>query len=62
MLQQLIYLLDNLGLRLEYTKVYPGNYRHFIPTLTYESSSALMGHWMGDNGDLVYAAIDYSFY
>lgn len=53
--------IDNLGFRLEYTKVYPGNYRHFIPTLNYESSSALMGHWIGDNGDLVYAAIDYTF-
>ena len=51
--------LENLGLILEYTKVYPGNYRHFIPTLTYESSSALMGHWIGDNGDLFYAAFDY---
>ena len=54
--------INNLGLRLEYTKVYPGNYRHFIPTLTYESSSAVMGHWIGDNGDLVYAAIDYTFF
>ena len=54
--------INNLGLRVEYTKVYPGNYRHFIPTLTYESSSALMGHWMGDNGDLFYAAIDYTFF
>ncbi len=53
--------IDNLGLTLEYTKVYPGNYRHFIPTLTYESSSSLMGHWMGDNGDLFYAALDYTF-
>lgn len=53
---------NNLGLRIEYTKIYPGNYRHFIPSLTYESSSALMGHWIGDNGDLFYAAIDYTFF
>ncbi len=53
---------NNLGLRVEYTKIYPGNYRHFIPSLTYESSSALMGHWIGDNGDLFYAAIDYTFF
>ncbi len=52
--------INNLGLKLEYTKVYPGNYRHFIPTLTYESSSSLLGHWMGDNADLVYAALDYT--
>lgn len=54
--------IENLGLTLEYTKVYPGNYRHFIPTLTYESSSALLGHWMGDNGDLFYGAIDYTIF
>ncbi len=35
--------INNLGLTLEYTKVYPGNYRHFIPTLTYESSSSING-------------------
>jgi hypothetical protein len=54
--------IENIGLRIEYTKVYPGNYRHFIPTLTYESSSALLGHWMGDNGDLFYTAIDYTVF
>lgn len=54
--------IDNLGVTLEYTKIYPGNYRHFIPTLTYESSSTLMGHWMGDNGDLFYGALDYTVF
>lgn len=54
--------INNLGLTVEYTKVYPGNYRHFIPTLTYESSSSLMGHWIGDNGDLIYAALDYTVF
>jgi len=51
--------IDNLTLRAEFTKVYPGNYRHFIPTLNYASSSSIMGHWIGDNGDLIYGAIDY---
>ncbi len=54
--------IENLGMRLEYTKVYPGNYRHFIPSLTYESSSSLLGHWIGDNGDLVYGALDYTVF
>ncbi|MCB9211013.1 MAG: hypothetical protein H6609_16725 [Ignavibacteriales bacterium] len=54
--------IDNLGLTLEYTKVYPGNYRHFIPTLTYESSSTILGHWIGDNGDLIYGAVNYTFF
>ncbi|MFZ1290128.1 MAG: hypothetical protein WAR79_08555 [Melioribacteraceae bacterium] len=54
--------INNLGLTVEYTKVYPGEYRHFIPTLTYESSSALMGHWIGDNADMFYGALDYTFF
>ncbi|MBK7107088.1 MAG: hypothetical protein IPH62_17590 [Ignavibacteriae bacterium] len=54
--------INNLGLTLEYTKIYPGEYRHFIPTLTYESSSSLMGHWIGDNADMFYWALDYSFF
>ncbi len=51
--------IDNLTLRAEFTKVYPGNYRHFIPTLNYTSSSALIGHWIGDNGDLIYGELNY---
>ena len=51
--------IDNLTLKAEFTKVYPGNYRHFIPTLNYTSSSYLIGHWIGDNGDLIYGALDY---
>ncbi|MBK8946914.1 MAG: hypothetical protein IPM32_16820 [Ignavibacteriae bacterium] len=54
--------INNLDITLEYTKVYPGNYRHFIPTLTYESSSTLMGHWIGDNADMIYGAIDYTIF
>jgi hypothetical protein len=60
-LQPLIYQLL-YWFWIEYTKVYPGNYRHFIPTLTYENSSALLGHWIGDNGDLFYTAIDYTVF
>ncbi len=52
---------NNLGTTIEYTKVYPGEYRHFIPTLTYESSSILLGHWIGDNADMIYFALDYTF-
>ncbi len=51
--------IDNLSLRTEYTKIYPATYRHFIPTLTYENSSYLLGHWLGDNADLVYVDLTY---
>ncbi|MGE5400349.1 MAG: hypothetical protein ACM3S2_08085 [Ignavibacteriales bacterium] len=51
----------NLSLTLEYTKIYPFVYKHYIPTLTYTSSGYGMGHWMGDNADLFYGAVNYRF-
>ena len=54
--------VNNLQLFLEYTKIYPSTYRHFIPTLTYESSSVVLGHWLEDNADLIYAALEYRFF
>jgi hypothetical protein len=51
----------NLSLTLEYTKIYPFVYKHYIPTLTYSTSGYTMGHWMGDNADLIYGALNYRF-
>ncbi len=53
--------IDNLTLKLEYSKIYPYVYRHYISTTTYTSSSYLMGHWMGDNADQLYASASYRF-
>ena len=53
--------INNLTLKLEYTKIYPYVYRHYITTTNYTSSSYIMGHWMGDNADQVYASISYRF-
>lgn len=53
--------LDNLTVTTEYTRIYPFVYSHFVPTLTYESSSYLMGHWIGYNADLVYGSVNYRF-
>jgi len=53
--------LDNLTLTLEYSKIYPFVYDHFIQTQTYESASYILGHWMGNNNDQVYGAIKYRF-
>lgn len=52
--------IDNLFARAEYTKIYPGTYQHFIPTLTYSSSENFLGHWLGDNADLVFLSLDYT--
>ena len=53
--------INNLKLTLEYTKIYPFVYVHFIPTTTYESASYTLGHWMGSNADQIYASLNYRF-
>lgn len=53
--------LDDLTLTLEYSKIYPFVYDHFIQTQTYESASYILGHWMGNNNDQVFGAIKYRF-
>ncbi|AFH50669.1 Hypothetical protein IALB_2966 [Ignavibacterium album JCM 16511] len=54
-------LFDNLTLTLEYTRIYPFVYEHYIQTTTYQNASYNLGHWMGSNGDLVYGSINYRF-
>jgi hypothetical protein len=53
--------IDNLTFTLEFTKIYPYVYTHFIPTQTYQSSGYVMGDWIGNNADLVYGALNYHF-
>lgn len=51
--------LQNLTLQLEFTRLYPFVYKHFIQTTTYESSSYQLGHWMAHNADQVFASLNY---
>ena len=51
--------VNNLDFTLEYSKIYPYVYRHYIPTQTYESDGYSLGHWMGDNADLIYTSLKY---
>ena len=53
--------LDNLTLKLEYSKIYPYVYQHYINTTTYESASYVIGHWMDNNADQVFASAKYRF-
>ncbi len=53
------FLLPNLTLTGEYTRVNPFVYKHFIPTELYTSSGYLMGHWAGHNSDLLYGKLNY---
>jgi hypothetical protein len=51
--------INNLTLHLEYTKIYPFVYTHYIQTQTYEHASYRLGHWIGHNADQIYASINY---
>ncbi|MCH7827270.1 MAG: hypothetical protein IIC75_04745, partial [Bacteroidetes bacterium] len=53
--------IKNLSLTSEFTRIFPFVYSHFIPTQTYESSSYNLGHWIGNNADLIYGAVNYRF-
>lgn len=53
--------IENLTLKIEYTKIYPFVYEHYIQTTTYQHASYNLGHWMGSNGDLIYGSINYRF-
>ncbi|MCW8803053.1 MAG: hypothetical protein OQK57_01550, partial [Ignavibacteriaceae bacterium] len=52
---------DNLTLKLEYSKIYPYVYQHYINTTTYESDSYVLGHWMNNNADQVFGSLKYRF-
>jgi len=53
--------VENLTLKLEYTKIYPYVYQHYIKTTTYESASYVLGHWMNNNADQVFGSLKYRF-
>ncbi len=51
--------LPNAGLTLEYTRTNPLVFRHYLPTLTFESNRYNLGHYLQDNADEVYVSLDY---
>ncbi|MFZ2863209.1 MAG: hypothetical protein WA440_00550 [Ignavibacteriaceae bacterium] len=53
--------IENLTAKIEFTKIYPFVYRHYIQTTDYQSSGYLLGHWMGHNSDLIYGSLNYRF-
>lgn len=53
--------VNNLTMTLEFTKIYPFVYKHYIPTQTYANSGYQLGHWMGDNADMFYGSLNYRF-
>lgn len=51
--------IENLTAKIEYTKIYPFVYRHYIQTTDYQSARYSLGHWMGHNSDLLYGSLNY---
>jgi hypothetical protein len=53
--------VNNITFTLEYTKIYPYVYNMYNSTITYQNNGYIMGDWIGDNADLIYAALNYRF-
>ena len=53
--------IENLTAKIEYTKIYPSVYEHYIQTSDYKSTDYALGHWIGHNDDLIYASLNYRF-
>jgi hypothetical protein len=51
--------IENLTVKVEYTKIYPFVYRHYIQTTDYQSARYSIGHWMEHNADLIYGSLNY---
>lgn len=51
--------LKNLSLKAEFTRTNIACYSQSIPQLDYTSNSYLMGNYMGDNAQNIYAALEY---
>ena len=51
--------IPNLSFTGEYTVTQPGTYQHYIGTTTYTSNRYNMGHYMRDNSQEIYGAIDW---
>lgn len=51
--------IPNLAFTTEFTYTYPFTFRHYIPTITYESAYYNLGHYLKDNAREWYLAFDY---
>jgi hypothetical protein len=51
--------IRNLHLTLEYTRIRPFAYVHFVPGQTYRSNDFNMGHWIGPNASQLFAQAQY---
>lgn len=53
------YPLQNISFTGEFTYSYPLTFQHYVPTLTFESNSFNLGHYLKDNSREWYFSIDF---
>jgi hypothetical protein len=51
--------VSNLSFTAEFTYTYPLTFRHYVPTLTFETASFNLGHYLKDNSREWYLALEY---
>ncbi|MDI9872485.1 capsule assembly Wzi family protein [Flectobacillus roseus] len=51
--------IKNITIAIEYTKVQPFAYIHFLDTQTYKNNGYNLGHWIGPNADQFYVRMLY---
>lgn len=51
--------LPDTKILVEYTRLNPWVYNHKYPDATFQSHSADLGHWLGQNGDMIFIQVMY---
>lgn len=51
--------VENLGFTVEYTHTMPLVFKHYVPTLTFETNHYNLGHYLTDNAEEFHVALDY---
>jgi hypothetical protein len=54
-------VVPNLDITVEYTRVSPWVYEHRDSAMSYKHIDFILGHWIGQNADLLRMQFDYSF-
>jgi len=58
--KQADFLVPNLNIGMEYTRINPFVYRNFLPAQDYTSNGYLLGEWIGENADKFIGSVSYT--
>lgn len=54
-------LFNNFTLHSEYSRILPFVYSNFIPAQNFSNHNYPLGHWIGNNADIIYSELNYQF-